>query len=138
MIKKFNQFNLIEESKEFKNIMDDIKKEFNEDYIKMYIVNNYHNYIDDEDVEESDYDDPVEYYIQEGAGGNGIENDLINLIWEYVKDKYNIDLSDNKYEDLRYDIEYYMQEIFPHYYFVDYRKDTDFNKLSKNWDDWDI
>ena len=132
MIKSFGQFESAQ-SEEFTDVMGDIKNHFNGDYINMYILDNFNNYCDEEDMEETNYDDPIKYYKEEGAGGNGIEYDLIDKMWKYLKEKHNIDLSEDKYEDLRYSIDYYIKDNFPYFYFVDYRKESDYDKLIKNF-----
>jgi hypothetical protein len=128
MIKTFKQFESVENLTE---IMEDVKNEFNLEYINMYIINHFQDYCDDEEMEENGYEDPVKFYKEMGAGGNGIEYDLLDEMWNYVKEKYGIDLADKKYDDLTYDMNYYIKEHFPYFYFVDYRKKND---LTKNWD----
>lgn len=123
------------EDPNFDIIMNDLKNHFDKEYISQHIYNNFAEYGDDEEMEEAGYTDQLEYY-KDMVGGNGLEVDLINEMWEYLKEK-GIDLTDEKYEDLRYEIEYYIQEHFPNYYFVDYRKKSDYQKLmdslDKNW-----
>lgn len=129
MIKTFRQFESVQV--DFKSIMDDIRKEFNKEFIDTYIYDHFSEYCDSEEMEEDGYDDEAKYYRETGSGGNGIEYDLLNLMWEHIKKKYGINLSDKKYDDLTYDLDYYIKENFPSFYFVDYRKG---NELTKNWD----
>lgn len=129
MIKTFKQFESVQV--DFGAIMDDIRKEFSKEFIDTYIYEHFAEYCDVEDMEEEGYEDEVKYYKEMGAGGNGIEYDLLNMMWEHIKDKYDINLSDKKYDDLTYDLNYYIKENFPYFYFVDYRKKND---LTKNWD----
>ena len=129
MIKTFKQFESAQP--DFKKIMDDIRKEFSEEFINNYIYQNFSEYCGIEEMEDNGYDDEAKYYREMGAGGNGLEHDMLNLMWEHIKEKYGINLSGNEYEDLRYDLDYYIKEYFPYYYFVDYRKKND---LTINWD----
>lgn len=126
MIRNFEQF-----GNDINNILKDIKEKYNEDYINQYIQENFYEYCDDEEMEEHGYDDQVSYYKEMGAGGNGIEYDLIQQIWDYIKDKYNVDLGDKQYNDLRYSIEYHIKDFFPYFEVIDYRKKND---LTSNWD----
>ena len=138
MIKNFRQFESQDTSINIEDVMTDVKNEFNEQFINLYIMEHYSEYCDDEEAEEAGYDDQATYYKEEGAGGNGIEYDLINEIWEYIAEKHNINLSENKYEDLKYMIDYYIKEFFPHFYFVDYRKETDVQKMMRSFDKYDL
>ncbi len=136
MIKNFKQFES-QETPDVDVIMTDVKNHFDVKFIDFYIMEHYSDYCDEEEMEEAGYDDQVAYYKTEGAGGNGIEYDLINDIWEYIKEKYEINLSENKYEDIRYAIDYHIKDFFPNFYFVDYRKETETQKMMKslgnNW-----
>ena len=136
IIKKFQLFESKKEGikEQTEKIMKDISNEFDGEYIEQYVLDNFANYCDMEDMEEEGYDDPYKYYTELGAGGNGIENDLINDMWEYIKENYDIDLSNDDYTDLRYALEYYIKEYFPHYYFKDYRIKSNFDKLLDDWD----
>ena len=138
MIKNFIQFESQDMSINIEDVMTDVKNHFNEQFINLYIMEHYSEYCDDEEAEEAGYDDQATYYKEEGAGGNGIEYDLINEIWEYVAEKYDINLSENKYDDLGYMVDYYIKESFPYFYFVDYRKETDVQKMMKNFDKYDL
>ena len=114
--------------KNIDEILKAIKKEFNKDYIKSYVYNNYSGYVDEEEMEEAGYDDMYEYYTEEGAGGNGLEYDLIEEMRIWAEEKFKIkDLIE--IEDFRYGLDYYIKEFFPYWYFVDYRIKSDVDKL---------
>ena len=119
-------------------ILEKVKEEFNEEYIRYYVNNNYADYLEEEELEEfenSEYENIFDYYALEGIGGNGFEGDLTNMMGEWVEENFEIDgdkLWDN--EDFRYGIDYYMLEHFPTYYFVDYRKKNDLDNLMSRFD----
>jgi hypothetical protein len=119
-------------------IMNIIKKEFDEFFMKQYVYDNFLNYCDEEEMEEAGYDDYYSYYTEEGAGGNGLEYDILELMWKYIKEKFNIDLSEDskENEDLRYDLDYYIKSFFPYYEVKDYRKENDIDKIIKNLNNW--
>jgi len=114
-------------------ILKAIKKEFNEDYIKSYVYNNSSGYVDEEEMEVAGYDDMYEYYTEEGAGGNGLEYDLIEEMRIWAEEKFKIkDLVG--VEDFRYGLDYYIKEFFPYWYFVDYRIKSGVDNLMDSLD----
>jgi hypothetical protein len=134
MIKKFKEFESVEPKEDFSEIINSIKTNFNEDYINQFIMEHFYDYCDDEEMIEAGYDDQAKYCRETGASGNGIEGDLITEMWDYLKDAFNINLSDNKYEDIKYALDYHIKDFFPYYYFVDYRKETNYQKMMKSLD----
>jgi len=119
--------------KDIDKILKAIKKEFDEDYIKSYVYNNYSGYVDEEEMEEAGYDDMYEYYTEEGAGGNGLEYDLIEEMRIWAEEKFKIkDLVG--VEDFRYGLDYYIKEFFPYWYFVDYRIKSGVDNLMDSLD----
>ena len=109
-------------------ILEAVKQEFDAEYIKNYVYTNADNYIDEEDMKEAGYEDVYEYYTNKGAGGNGLEYDLIGEMTDWAEEKFKTkDLVEN--EDFRYGLDYYIKEFFPYWYFVDYRIKSDIDKL---------
>ena len=128
---KYESLSDIESNPEFDKIMEDIRIYFKPWFIDEYITYNFDDYCDQFDMEEEGYDDMVKYYKNEG-GGNGIEYDLIQQMWDYIKEKYNIDLSDVKYINLKYSLDYYIKENFPYFQIKDYRLETSYDRLLKH------
>lgn len=114
-------------------ILNAVKKEFNEDYIKSYVFDNGNNYVNDEEMEEAGYEDMYEYYTKEGAGGNGLEWDLIGEMVKWAEEKFKVEDLYN-IDDFKYGLDYYIKEFFPYWYFVDYRIKTDVDKLMDRMD----
>lgn len=103
------------------SIFNDIKQKYNIDFINNYIINNFDQYCDERDMKDEGYTDKISYYKEIESGNNWIEYDIIQQIWDYVKLKYNINLLYKEHENLKYDIEYYIKDIFPNFELIDYR-----------------
>lgn len=122
-----------------KEILEAVKKEFDEEYMRFYVENNYADYLEEEDIEkfeESEYINIFDFYTQEGIGGNGFETDIMTEIGRWASEKFEIsedELWEN--EEFRYGIDYYIQEFFPYHYFVDYRKKSDLEILMDKFND---
>lgn len=119
-------------------ILEEVKKEFNLEFIKFYIENNYADYLEEEELEEfenSEYDSMFDYYALEGIGGNGFEGDIMTMAGDWAAEKFGI--TDDELwsdDDFRYGMDYYILEHFPTYYFVDYRKKNDLDDLMSRFD----
>ena len=119
-------------------ILEEVKKEFNLEFIKFYIENNYADYLEEEELEEfenSEYDSMFDYYALEGIGGNGFEGDIMTMAGDWAAEKFGI--TDDELwsdDDFRYGMDYYILEHFPTYYFVDYRKKNNLDDLMSRFD----
>lgn len=105
---------------DFYGIFGDIKLNFDASYINDYIEHNFDKFCNVKEMEESGYTDKVKYY-KEFVDSEDIEDAITEEIWEYVVDKYGIDFDLAEYEDLKFLIEYYIQENFPFYNVSDFR-----------------
>lgn len=103
------------------NIFNEIKEKYNVQFIEQYIIDNFNQYCDEQDMIDEGYTDKVLYYKEIQSGNNWLEYDIIQNIWDYVKLKYNINLLYKEHENLKYSIEYYIKDIFPNFELVDYR-----------------
>lgn len=104
----------------FEGIFEDIKINFDPSYINDYIIYNFDKFCSRAEMMESGYTDEIKYY-KEYSDSEDIEDAIIEEMWEYVVDKYGIDFDAIEYQDLKYLIEYYIQENFPFYNVCDLR-----------------
>lgn len=105
---------------DFDGIISDIRLNFDPSYINDYIVYNFDKFCNVKEMEEAGYTDEVKYY-KEFVDSEDIEDAITEEIWEYVVDKYGIDFDLAEYEDLKFLIDYYIQENFPFYSVSDFR-----------------